>query len=256
MISIIVVSLNTAKKFKKTVKSILKQSIKNYELIIVDGGSTDETKKYIHKYKKSFNKVISESDKGIYDAMNKGIKNASREWIYFLNSGDIFFSNNTLKKIINILRKKKFFDAVIGHSYIQKGDIKYKSFRKKISNDSLCSSFSHQAAFVKTKLMKKELFNIKYKYAADFNFFLKIYKKNNKIEYTDDLISINLSEGISDINKVEVFREFRKISLGYKDTIKKRFLYNLLIIYFFLTKIIKKIMPYSFILFLTKIKNK
>ena len=73
MISIIVVSLNTADKFKNTIKSILKQTYNNYELI-VDGDSKDATKNYIKKYYKYFNKIIIEKDNGIYDAMNKGIK--------------------------------------------------------------------------------------------------------------------------------------------------------------------------------------
>ena len=109
--------------------------------------------------------------------MNKGIKIASREWIYFLNSGDIFFKKNTLKKIINRLKNNKIFDVVVGNSYVKKENFKYLSSRKKLSFNNLGSTFSHQATFVKTKLMRKELFNMKYKYAADFNFFLKIYKK-------------------------------------------------------------------------------
>ena len=98
MISIVVVSLNTAKKFEKTIKSILNQSTNNFELIVVDGMSKDKTKYFLKKYNKFITKIISEKDKGIYDAMNKGIKNSSKKWIYFLNSGDIFCNKNILKK--------------------------------------------------------------------------------------------------------------------------------------------------------------
>ena len=101
MISIIVVSLNTKKDFKKTIKSIINQKVNNYEIIVVDGNSKDGTLDYIKKYKKLFNKVIAESDRGIYYAMNKGIKVAKKDWIIFLNSGDLFANKNTLKKIIN-----------------------------------------------------------------------------------------------------------------------------------------------------------
>ena len=106
MISIVVVSLNTAKKFEKTIKSILNQSTNNFELIVVDGMSKDKTKYFLKKYNKFITKIISEKDKGIYDAMNKGIKNSSKKLIYFLNSGDIFCNKNILKKILNILKKK------------------------------------------------------------------------------------------------------------------------------------------------------
>ena len=99
LFSIIVVSLNTKNKFLKTIRSIEKQKYKNYEIIIVDGKSKDGTIDIIKKFKKKKIKFIIEKDKGIYDAMNKGVKISSGKWIIFLNSGDIFNNFNVLKKI-------------------------------------------------------------------------------------------------------------------------------------------------------------
>ena len=122
MISIIVVSLNTKKDFKKTIKSINDQKVNNCEIIVVDGNSKDGTLEYIKKYKKLFNKVIAESDRGIYYAMNKGIKVAKKDWIIFLNSGDLFANKNTLKKIINYTKSMKE-DILIGNTIINKSGI-------------------------------------------------------------------------------------------------------------------------------------
>ena len=255
MISIIVVSLNTADKFNNTIKSILKQTYKNYELIVVDGDSKDETKNYIKKYYRYFDKIIIEKDNGIYDAMNKGIKKASKKWIYFLNSGDIFYNNKILEHIVLKLKNNDNNDVIIGNSYVLKDKLKFKSKRKKLSILSLGSSFSHQAAFVKTKLMKKELFKLKYKYAADFNFFFKILNENYKFKYIAQNISLNLSDGISDTNKVKVIKEFRNITLKYNSTLSKRIIYNTYIFYFYLTNILKKIIPNRIIYKIIKIKN-
>ena len=93
MISVVVVSLNTKDDFIKKINSFLSQT-KKVEIIVVDGYSKDGTIEEIKKISKSLTKIIIEKDEGIYFAMNKGVKIASNEWIYFLNSGDIFFDNN------------------------------------------------------------------------------------------------------------------------------------------------------------------
>ena len=104
--SIIVVSLNTKNDFLKTVNSILSQEYRNFEIIVVDGKSKDGTIKEIKKRKKFFKKIIIEQDKGIYDAMNKGVKYIKKDWVIFLNSGDIFYNSKTLKKTNLIIKKK------------------------------------------------------------------------------------------------------------------------------------------------------
>ena len=99
LFSIVVISLNTKNQFLKTINSIKKQKYKKYELIVVDGNSIDGTKEEIKKINLKSKKYIIEKDKGIYDAMNKGIKKSSGKWIIFLNSGDIFYDKNVLEKV-------------------------------------------------------------------------------------------------------------------------------------------------------------
>ena len=99
--SIIVVSLNTKTDFLKTLESIKKQIYRNYEIIVIDGNSTDGTKKEIIKRKKTISKFTIEKDRGIYHAMNKGIKMSSGKWIIFMNSGDLFYKKDTLHNFLS-----------------------------------------------------------------------------------------------------------------------------------------------------------
>ena len=99
MISIVIVSLNTKNNLNKTIKSILHQTSKKFEIIIIDGNYSDGSINLIKKYKKHFSKIIIEKDKGIYDAMNKGIKISNKPWIIFLNSGDTFYNKFVIQNL-------------------------------------------------------------------------------------------------------------------------------------------------------------
>ena len=97
-ITVVTVVLNGEKDFERTILSVINQSYKNIEYIVIDGGSTDGTLDIIERYKDKIDYVIIEKDRGIYDAMNKGINIASGDWINFMNSGDIFYDKNTFPK--------------------------------------------------------------------------------------------------------------------------------------------------------------
>ena len=99
--SIITVTYNAAKVLEDTIQSIVTQTYKNLEYIIVDGGSTDETLDIIHKYQEHITTVISEPDQGLYDAMNKGIKLATGDYLCFLNAGDGLHEDDTLLQMVH-----------------------------------------------------------------------------------------------------------------------------------------------------------
>jgi len=254
MISIIVVSLNTPKKFLSTINSVLNQTSKNYELIVVDGGSKDETKELINKFNKFINKKIIEKDDGIYDAMNKGISLASHEWIIFLNSGDIFYEKNSLEKIEQTIINSQNYDIIVGNSSINRENFLYLSKRKKINDRSLISCFSHQSTLTKTNLLKENNFNISFKYAADFDFFLKMFKKKKNFLYVDQVISINLPDGISDTDRVAVIHEFKKVFTKYNKNKIINLYYSFIMSYIYLIKFFKIIFPKFFFQKLQKIK--
>lgn len=95
-ITIVTVTYNCSKILKETLESCINQDYENVEYIIIDGASTDGTLDIINQHSENISFILSEPDKGIYDAMNKGIEHATGEWIFFLNAGDKFYSNKTL----------------------------------------------------------------------------------------------------------------------------------------------------------------
>tara|TARA_Y100000389_G_scaffold120331_1_gene117596 strand:- start:13522 stop:14328 length:807 start_codon:yes stop_codon:yes gene_type:complete len=237
IISIIIVSLNTKAEFLKTLNSIKNQKFNNYEVIVIDGDSTDGTVKEIVNNKKFITKYIIGKDKGIYDAMNKGIKLASGDWIMFLNSGDIFFNNFVLQKLnINSLKNK---EVVFGDTVVDNKDIKYLVNSKMFDTKTIIMPFCHQSCLVKGDILKKNNFSLKYKYSSDFNFFFNCYLKNIKFYQTDIIISIVNSGGLSDRFRDDVLKENFQI---LKKNIDNKYLF---MIYFIrILELIKKFVKY------------
>ena len=255
MISIIIVSLNTKNDFIKSLKSAISQTKKS-EIIVVDGVSKDGTIKEIYRYKRYINKIIIKKDNGIYSAMNNGVKRASGKWIYFLNSGDIFYDKRTIENIYNIIRKKNKFDVIVGNSIIKIKKNSFKSPRNEFDRNTFKSCFSHQSSFVLSQHLRMYPFSIKYKYASDYELFLKLFLKKKKFKYVNNLISINKVGGVSDINRVEVLDEFKKINKKYNFSLKSYLKINILIFYNYLLLILKKILPNTVIQNIIILKNK
>ena len=184
-VSIITVCFNSQKTIRKTIKSVISQSYKNYEYIIIDGGSTDNTIKIINEYKKCISVFISEKDKGIYDAINKGIKKSTGSVVSILHSDDIFYDNQTTKEVMSYFSSNSKLDCLIGNTLITKNNSKkvirnYKanSFKKWM----LYLGFSppHPSTFFSKKIYKKfGLYNKKYNIAGDFEFYVRIFLKQN-----------------------------------------------------------------------------
>jgi glycosyltransferase involved in cell wall biosynthesis len=204
-VSIVVVSLNTKVDFLKTLKSILNQKNKNYEIIVVDGMSSDGTLDLVKKYKNKISKTIIEKDKGIYHAMNKGIKLSEGEWIIFMNSGDVFYRNNILDKFL--LEDTKNYDVVHGDTQIINKNLKY-IVKSKIFNHNTClMPFCHQSVFVRSKILKKKNFSLRFKISSDFDFFYYCFISGKKFKKLNLIISKVKSGGLSDTHRQRVFNE-------------------------------------------------
>lgn len=244
LISIIVVSLNTKKKFLKTIKSIQKQVYKSYEIIIIDGKSTDGTVDEIKKLKDKKIKYIIQKDKGIYDAMNKGIRKSSGKWIIFLNSGDTFNSSNILQ---NIFKKKvSHYDVIYSDTIVATKNFSYKVKGKNFTKKTVIMPFCHQSTIVKSQHLKNNQFDLNYELSSDFNFFLESYFKKFKFYKYSQTISKVEANGKSDLNRQKVFSENMKIFL------KKGFYYKVLQLVFlkffeFIKNLIKILLPASLI---------
>ena len=177
--SIITVVKNDDKNITSTIKSIIKQRFKNFEYIIVDGGSTDKTLDIIKKYEKNIDYWISEKDKGIYDGFNKGMSLAKGEYVGFLNSDDIFYSNKTLNYVVDEFKKNKELDFIFGpvkkHWSLLHG---YKPWKIYFSWGFYTSHST--GFFIKSNSAKiVGEYNLKYKFSSDYDYFYRmiVHKK-------------------------------------------------------------------------------
>ena len=149
LITIITVVLNGEKHLDNTIQSIINQKYTNLEYIIIDGASTDRTTKIIKKYGSKINYWVSEKDNGVYDAMNKGIKKATGEWINFMNAGDEFFNYNVLMDLFNNQNHHEA-DIIYGNHEIIYSSKRNRFVRAgKTKNIWKGEQFCHQATFVK-----------------------------------------------------------------------------------------------------------
>ncbi len=176
LFSIITVVFNGEKHLEKCIKSVLKQKIKDIEYIIIDGKSSDNTIKIIKKYKAKINIIVSEKDRGIYDAFNKGISLSSGKFIGIVNSDDIltYKSLSIIKKYIN----KQDFDFIFGSVKKHWGIL--HGYRPEKIGYSWGFYSSHSTGFfIKNESAKKiGKYNLKYKYHADYDYFYRMIVKN------------------------------------------------------------------------------
>ena len=198
-ISVVTVVYNSAALIENTVKSIINQSYSHIEYIVVDGGSTDGTIDILNRYKKNISTLISEPDRGIYDAMNKGISLASGDFVVFINSGDKFSSPDILEKIFSNPDAAQA-DVIYGDTDITDSDgniihsrrhrppetLDWKSFKRGML---VC----HQSFIARRNLI--DSYDLTYRYAADFDWCIRILKKSKSVHNSRLVISLFLEGG-------------------------------------------------------------
>ena len=198
-ITVVTVTYNAEKCLEETILSVINQTYPYIEYIVIDGGSTDGTIDIIKKYAAHIDYWVSEPDKGIYDAMNKGIDKATGEWINFMNAGDCFVSEKTLEKVFD--QDYLEYDFIYGDRvnkdilglYIERAN----PFWLK---DSYCpqKGVCHQCTFVKTSLAKLYPYSLQYLYAGDYEMMLNVYYAKGKFLYRPIAVGIlNTIEGFS-----------------------------------------------------------
>lgn len=208
-ISVITICYNAEECIEDTIKSVLSQTYDNIEYVVIDGASTDRTNRIIEKYKSRISKYVSEKDKGIYDAMNKGLFFATGEWTCFMNAGDTFCKNNTVESIFNTHVYAEDVGVIYGYTMCNNKKMKLRPFfeRKRPYKMGFC----HQSSFVRTTIAKEMKFDLKYKIAADFNMMYNIYKKGFKFYFSDENISVFDNSGISSTNQLQMLKEVANI---------------------------------------------
>lgn len=229
LISIITVSYNAINTIEMTIKSVVSQIYTNIEYIIVDGGSTDGTVEMIKKYQDKITVWISEPDKGIYDAMNKGLFLKTGTFVFFLNSGDLLMSPSIIylvsSKMIN--SNEVYYGDVMmkpndGNFFIYGG--KFDRFRLAIEN--IC----HQSIFYPSNVIDGMKYNLKYKLLSDWEFNMDLYAKC-KFNYISSIISIYDLNGVSTTLSDEVFNVNKKM-IVYKKLGTSSFLYLLFYLFY------------------------
>jgi glycosyltransferase involved in cell wall biosynthesis len=265
LVSIITVCYNTADSIEKTIISVLNQSYINIEYIIVDGKSTDGTINIVKKYEKKISRIISEADDGIYHAMNKGVKNAHGDWIYFLNSGDFLSNNDVVQNVISSYLKNRnasiiYGDIIVYDHYIYDS---LEMYRPTPFHVMTRGGINHQAIFAKKELLQQsEPFDLKCRVFADYNWLLKsIYIYGAKLHYVAQPIAFYQMNGYSQKNFKKCFPERLEIVRKYWgyynfrsilcNNISELLYFGVLLIYLrlpvfstffeFLSKILKKI---------------
>ena len=202
--SIITVTYNAAATIEATLLSVRQQTYRHFEHLIIDGASKDNTLYIIYKYKDDTIKVFSEPDKGLYDAMNKGIRMASCDYLCFLNAGDTFHEVDTLEKIANTISTTphELPSILYGETAIVNAERQFLHMRRHKAPDVLTwKSFQqgmlvcHQAFLVKRTLA--EPYNLQYKYSYDFDWCIRMLKKADVISNTHLILIDYLDEGMT-----------------------------------------------------------
>jgi glycosyltransferase involved in cell wall biosynthesis len=224
-ISIITVVYNNEKTIKDALNSVLGQTYKDIEYIIIDGKSKDNTVSIIKEYENKLGYFISEKDFGIYDAMNKGINAASGDIIGILNSDDLYQDSTVLETVMTQFIQSPELDIVYGDLVYVKSDNIDKVIRNWKSNDYHTNFFEngnvppHPSLFVKKKVYEETgLFNLDFKLAADYELMLRIFKKHNfKSKYINKVIVKMRLGGATNQSFSNIKKQNKEILLAWKN---------------------------------------
>lgn len=214
-ISIITINRNNASGLRDTIESVLNQTFQDFEYIVIDGASTDKSIEIVKAATKKHEiKWISEPDSGIYNAMNKGVRMASGEYILFLNSGDTFANENVLEEICSLLDGSEF---VIGRVNVTNNGKIAQTSRNLGSQDlSLYNLYlfgiPHQAAFIKKEILERTPYDESLKINADWKSFVQeIVLRNATVRLSSLIISNYDGEGYSSTHMEDLLIERRKV---------------------------------------------
>lgn len=236
-ISIVTVCMNAEKTIRYTLESVLNQTYIEFEYIVIDGGSIDNTCGIIEEYLEKFEnkrilvKFISARDKGIFDAMNKAVQLADGEWVIFINADDTFNSNNVLENVFNTNESYFGIDVIYGNTVRITGEKSILSKGKPIELMLRNMPFCHQSSFTRIGLIKEMPFDLSY-IVSDYNFFLRSYLCGKKFKYIDITIANYSMEGFSNQNKYLTYLETINIKHDLGLINKNRFIQKLKNVYF------------------------
>lgn len=209
--SIITINYNNATGLKKTLQSVVSQTNKDFEYIVIDGASSDQSVKVLEYFKNTISSYISEPDQGVYDAMNKGWKQASGIYVLFLNSGDVFADSEVLENVSKLIDSTAeivygchlWGSKEGGERWNPKKDFKFREIMD-------FTPISHQATFIKKSLLEKVGgFKTEYKIIADWGVLVDSLLLDAKLQKISLDVCIAEEAGVSNVTELEVLKERR-----------------------------------------------
>ena len=190
--SVITVTYNAEKVLEDTIQSVIAQTYHHVEYIIVDGASKDGTLSIIDRYRPRIHTVVSEPDKGLYDAMNKGVRMCSGEWVIFMNAGDLFASDDVLQLVFG--KKQQWEADIIYGDVVKNGEVKQAPANYYLYHRMI---FCHQSVFVRRSCLLDIPFDTRHKLSADLKFFIEQYQRHARFMHIGIPISIFDTSGVS-----------------------------------------------------------
>lgn len=224
LFSIITVTYNAASTLPATLASVKEQSCKQYEYIVMDGQSKDNTVEMAKAADRPNARIFSSSDKGLYDAMNKAIDEATGDYLIFLNAGDAFHAPDTLQTIADAIVANGRPDIVYGQTQLVNANRQRIGDRHLIAPEELTfKSFAqgmlvcHQAFIASRKIVQH--YDLQYRFSADYEWCLRCLKQSSKNVYVPHTIIDYLSEGLTTANRKASLKERFNIMCHYYGTI-------------------------------------
>ncbi|HEY5585518.1 MAG TPA: glycosyltransferase family 2 protein [Ruminiclostridium sp.] len=216
-LSIITINYNNRDGLLKTIESVIGQTYTDYEYIIIDGGSTDGSVEMVKQYAEKIDIWVSEPDKGIYNAMNKGILKSTGEYCNFMNSGDCYSDKEVLANILPLYDE----DIILG-SYHEEGSMyRFAHHSNTITMlDLFRKGINHQSTFIKRKLFNENLYDESLRIVADWKFFVDVLVfRNCTFRNVDTVVTMYDTTGISSTNKEALLSERTRV---LKDMLPER----------------------------------
>ena len=213
-ISVITVCFNAQGAIEKTIQSVVGQTYENLEYLIIDGASKDGTMAIVDRYRDRIERcgrIVSEPDKGLYDAMNKGARLATGEWILYMNADDVFVDERVVEDTAAFIEKHPDAEVIYGNTeqilehgiYTFRSDVPYKDHK---------IMFCHQSVFVRTDVLRTHPFDLRYRYAADYEQLSHFYLDGRKFFHLDRTIArMELRGGTTFVNSIASAEELYSI---------------------------------------------
>lgn len=198
--SIITVNYNNKKGLRKTIESVIHQTYRDFEFIVIDGGSTDGSTDVLNEYDAQVDYWVSEPDGGIYQGMNKGIKKATGDYLNFMNSGDCFYSLDILEKVSHY---NSDADFIVGKDYhynteTHQGHASIQPPRTTMIH-FFVATLDHQSSFIKRELFNDSLYDESHRLVSDWIFFTeKIVKEKKQVQFIPNIVCRREEGGLSE----------------------------------------------------------